>query len=109
MNKIMLLSLVTGFVVTMPPRVNALNLPEISQNFHGKTNVLLAQDRRHRERRQYFVYYRAPQDSKWTLEGPHPDRQEARRVAHRLERRGFRTDLRVIVDINRRGDRGRDR
>ncbi len=105
----MLLSLITGFVVTMPHRVNALNLPEISQNLDGKTNVLLAQDRHHREHRQYFVYYRAPQDRTWTLEGPHPDRQEARRAARRLERRGFRTDLRVVIDVNRRGDRERDR
>jgi hypothetical protein len=132
MKKIILLSLIyTGFLVTIPVRVNALKPQTVSQNFHGEPNLRLAQFRRHHDarsvrvreasavptagltptaeklrQRQYSVYYRSPGDLqwiRWTLEGLHADRRDAERAARRLERRGYRTDIRVNEAANRPG------
>ncbi len=114
MKKIILFSLVcTSFLAIIPIKVNALNPQQVGQNFHEvkSEGVLLVQDRRYRDR-QYSVYYRSPRDRQWTFEGFHPDRRDAERAARRLERRGFRTEIRGSGwDRDDRGggwDRGRD-
>ena len=46
MNNIILISLVhVGFLVTVPFATNALDSQPVSQNFEGKMNVLISQDR----------------------------------------------------------------
>jgi hypothetical protein len=103
MNKIMLLLLVcTGFVASMPMNANALVPQVVSQNLHGETNQLIAQDRDNRNRdRQFTVYYRSSNERQWTLEGSHTDRRDAQRAANRLERRGYKTYVQVSREANR--------
>ncbi len=106
MNKIILLSLVcTGFLVTMPFEVNALEPQQVSQSFPGTTNLRIAQFRRNQDR-QFSVYYRSPRDRQWTLEGSHTNRRDAERAASRLQRRGLRTYIQLSRAVNRRMDRG---
>ncbi len=104
MKKTLLLSLVLiGFVVAMPSSANALDPHQGSQNLYGETNTLLAQYWRNRNQdRRFSVYYRSPRDRRWTLEGYHPNRQDANRAANRLQRRGFRTYVQVSREVNRR-------
>ncbi len=110
MKRIVLFSLVfTAFSIAMPFQVSALDLQPFSQNFQYKTteNVLLAQDRRHRDR-QYSVYYRTPRDRQWNFDSSHQDRDRAERVARRLERRGYTTSIRVSREVNDGGRWDRD-
>lgn len=52
----------------------------------------MRQYRRDRMRRHhYYVYYRNRWARRWTLEGYHQNRRDARRASNRLERRGYRT------------------
>jgi hypothetical protein len=110
MNKIMLFLLIcTGLVAIVPMSAKALAPQIVSQNLHGETNLLIAQDRDNRNRqRQFTVYYRSPRDRQWTLEGPHPDRRDAERAARRLERRGYKTYVQVSREAHR-GMMDRDR
>jgi hypothetical protein len=106
MNKIVLFSLVcTGFISVMPSKVNATGLAQVSQNYSGETNVLVAQYRRNQDR-QFSVYYRNRGVRQWTFEGYHANRQDAQRAANRLERRGFRTYVQVSRRVNSGMNRG---
>ena len=106
MNKIVLLSLVyTGFLVTMPFEASALDSQTVSQNFDGGMNVPVAQGRPSYQR-GYTVHYRSPRDRQWTLEGFHAERPDAERAARRLERSGFRTQIRSRA-AERRSNGGR--
>jgi hypothetical protein len=94
MNKIIVISLVSaGFLVTMPFETNALNLRSVNQNLLEKTNLQVAQNRPTYQR-GYTVHYRSHRDRKWTLEGFHAERPDAERAARRLQRNGFRTQIR---------------
>jgi hypothetical protein len=100
MNKIVLFSLVcTGFVSVIPSNANAAGLAQVSQNFYGETNALVAQNRRNQDR-QFSVYYRNPRQRQWTLEGYHANRRDAQQAANRLERRGYRTYVQVSRRVN---------
>jgi hypothetical protein len=100
MNKIVLFSLVcTGFLSVIPSQVNAADLAQVSQNFYGETNVLVAQNIRNQNRR-FSVYYRNRGVRQWTFEGYHNNRQDAQRAANRLQRRGFRTYVQVSRRVN---------
>jgi hypothetical protein len=106
MNKIVLFSLVcTGFVSVMPAKVDAAGLAQVSQNYSGEKNVLVAQYRRNQDR-QFSVYYRNRGERQWTLEGYHNNRQDAQRAANRLERRGYRTYVQVSRRVNSGMGRG---
>lgn len=85
----------------MPVAVNALDLPPVSQNFDGETNLRISQDRPSYQR-GYTVHYRSPRDRTWTLEGFHAERRDAERAARRLQRSGFRTKIRSLA-AERRG------
>ncbi len=101
MNKIILISLVsTGVLVTMPFEVNALNSQPVSQNLFVKTNLQVAQ--RPTYQRGYTVHYRSPRDRKWTLAGFYAERLDAQRAALRLQRSGFRTQVRSRAAAERR-------
>jgi hypothetical protein len=108
MNKIMLLSLVCmGFIASVPTSANALDSQVVSQNPHGEASLLIAQYRRNQNRdRQFSVYYRNSNDRQWTFEGYHNNRQDARRAANRLERRGYLTYVQVSREVNRGMNRG---
>ena len=107
MKKIITISLVyTGFLVTMPFEANALDLETVSQNFGGEINLPISQGRPSYQR-GYTVHYRSPRDRRWTLEGFHAERPDAQRAARRLERSGFRTQIRSRAAAERR--RGGDR
>jgi hypothetical protein len=94
MNKIILISLVyTGVLVTMSFEANALNSQPVSQNLLEKMNLQVAQSRPTYQR-GYTVHYRSPRDRKWTLAGFHAERPDAERAARRLQRSGFRTQIR---------------
>ena len=97
----------TGFLVTMPFEANGLNSQPVSQNLLEKTNLRVAQSRPTYQR-GYTVHYRSPRDRKWTLSGFHAERPDAERAAHRLERSGFRTQIRSRAAAERRR-RGGDR
>ena len=102
MKKIITISLVyTGFLVTMPFEANALDLQTVSQNLLEKTNLRVAQSRPTYQR-GYTVHYRSPRDRQWTLEGFHAERPDAQRAARRLERSGFRTQIRSRAAAERR-------
>ena len=106
-NNIILISLVhVGFLVTVPFAANALNSQPVSQNFEGKMNLPIDLGRPSYQR-GYTVHYRSPRDRKWTLEGFHAERPDAQRAARRLERSGFRTQIRSRAAAERR--RGGDR
>jgi uncharacterized lipoprotein len=101
MNKIILISLVyTGVLVTMPFEANALNSQPVSQNLLDKTNLQVAQ--RPTYQRGYTVHYRSPRDRKWTLAGFYAERPDAQRAARRLQRSGFRTQIRSRAAAERR-------
>jgi hypothetical protein len=102
MNKIIMISLVSaGFLVTMPFEANALNSQAVSQNFGAEMNLPISQGRPSYQR-GYTVHYRSPRDRKWTLEGFHAERPDAERAARRLERSGFRTQIRSRATAERR-------
>ncbi|WP_310486579.1 hypothetical protein [Chamaesiphon sp. VAR_69_metabat_338] len=102
MYKIIIISLVyTGFLVAMPFAANALNSQPFSQNFEGKTDLPISQGRPTYQR-GYTVHYRSLRDRKWTLEGFHAERPDAERAARRLQRSGFRTQIRSRAAAERR-------
>ena len=102
MNKIVIISLVsTGFLVTMPCGANVLNLQPVNQNLLDKTNLPISQNRPTYQR-GYTVHYRIPRDRKWTLEGFHAERPDAQRASRRLQRSGFRTQIRSRAAAERR-------
>jgi hypothetical protein len=102
MNKIIIISLVsTGFFVMMPFEANALNSQPVSQNSEGKINLPISQGRPTYQR-GYTVHYRSPRDQKWTLAGFHAERPDAERAARRLQRSGFRTQIRSRAAAERR-------
>jgi hypothetical protein len=102
MNKIIIISLVcTGFLVAMPFEVNALKSRSVNQRLPEKTNLQVAQNRPTYQR-GYTVHYRSPRDRKWTLEGFHAERPDAERAARRLQRSGFRTQIRSRAAAERR-------
>ena len=102
MKKIITTSLVyTGFLVAMPCEANALDLQTVSQNWLEKTNLRVAQSRPTYQR-GYTVHYRSPRDRPWTLAGFHAERPDAQRAARRLERSGFRTQIRSRAAAERR-------
>jgi hypothetical protein len=102
MNKIIIISLIyTGFLVAIPFEANALNSQPVSQNFEGEMNLSISQGRPIYQR-GYTVHYRTPRDRQWTLEGFHAERRNAERAARRLERSGFRTQIRSRAAAERR-------
>ena len=102
MKKITIISWVfAGFLVTMPFEANALDSQTVSQNFGGEINLPISQGRPSYQR-GYTVHYRSPRDRKWTLEGFHAERPDAQRAARRLERSGFRTQIRSRAAAERR-------
>jgi hypothetical protein len=102
MNEIIIISLVyTGVLVTIPCEANALNSQPVNQNFEGKMNLPISQGRPSYQR-GYTVHYRNPRDRKWTLEGFHAERPDAERAARRLQRSGFRTQIRSRAAAERR-------
>jgi hypothetical protein len=108
MNKIIIISLVyMVFSVMIPFEVNALNSQPINQNLLEKANLRVAQESRPTYQLGYTVHYRSPRDRQWTLEGFHAARLDAIRAARRLQRSGFRTQIRSRAAAERRltGDR----
>jgi hypothetical protein len=102
MNKIITVSLIyTGFLVAIPFEANALNSRSVNQNLLEKKNLQVAQNRPTYQR-GYTVHYRSSRDSKWTLEGFHAERPDAERAARRLQRSGFRTQIRSRAAAERR-------
>jgi hypothetical protein len=107
-----------GVLLPMPGATNALDPQQIDRNFRGESNLLIAQYRGRQEHR-YYVYYRSPHARilTWILDGFHVERRDAERAARRLERRGYRTDIRQRREAehhdgwgrNRDGDRDRHR
>jgi phage replication-related protein YjqB (UPF0714/DUF867 family) len=107
MNKIILISLVLAeFLVAMPLTVNALDSQTVSQNFDDQVKVRISQVRPPYQI-GYTVHYRSPRDRKWTLEGFHVERRNAERAARRLQRSGFRTQIRSLAAAERRRSGGR--
>lgn len=107
MKKIITISWVyAGFLLAIPFEANRLNSQTVSQNLLEETNLRVAQSRPSYQR-GYTVHYRSPRDHKWTLEGFHAERPDAERAARRLERSGFRTQIRSRAAAERRsnGDR----
>lgn len=102
MNKIIIISLACiGVLVTMPFEANALNSQPINQNLLEKTNLRVAQDRLSYQR-GYTVHYRSPRD----LEGFHAERPDAESAARRLQRSGFRTQIRSLNELPSTRSRG---
>jgi hypothetical protein len=107
MNKLIIISLVyTGVLVAIPFEANALNSQPVNQNLPEKTNLPISQGRPTYQR-GYTVHYRSPRDRKWTLEGFHAERPDAERAARRLQRSGFRTQIRSRAAAERRSNRDR--
>ncbi len=107
MSKLMLISLVSvGLLVAMPLTVNALDSQIVSQNFDDEVKVQISQVRPPYQI-GYTVHYRSPRDRKWTLEGFHAERRNAERAARRLQRSGFRTQVRSLAAAERRRSGGR--
>jgi phage replication-related protein YjqB (UPF0714/DUF867 family) len=107
MNKIILISLISvGFLVAMPLTVNALDSQIVSQNFDDEVKVRISQVRPTYQI-GYTVHYRNSRDRKWTLAGFHVERRDAERAARRLQRSGFRTQIRSRAAAERRGNGGR--
>ncbi len=107
MKKIITISWVyAGFLLAIPFEANRLNSQTVSQNLLEETNLRVAQGRLSYQR-GYTVHYRSPRDRQWTLEGFHAERGDAQRAARRLERSGFRTQIRSRAAAERRsnGDR----
>jgi hypothetical protein len=102
MKKIITISWVyAGFLVAIPFEANALNSQTASQNLLEKTNLRVAQSRPTYQR-GYTVHYRSPRDRQWTLSGFHAERPDAERAARRLQRSGFRTQIRSRAAAERR-------
>jgi hypothetical protein len=102
MPRIILLSLVwIGLLASLPLVASELNSPTVNQNFEGQKNLPISQSRPTYQR-GYTVHYRSPRDRKWTLEGFHADRRDADRVAMRLQRSGFSTQVRSRAAAERR-------
>ena len=85
----------------MPFEANALNSQPVSQISEGKMNLPISQGRPTYQR-GYTVHYRSSRDRKWTLEGFHAERPDAERAARRLQRSGFRTQIRSRAAAERR-------
>ena len=103
MKKIILLSLVCAeFLVTASLTANALDRQEVSLSLDREQNVLPTQTRPPYQI-GYTVHYRSPRDKKWTLDGFHTERRDAERAARRLQRSGFRTQIRSRAAAERRG------
>ena len=90
-----------GFLVAIPFEANRLNSQTVSQNLLEETNLRVAQSRPTYQR-GYTVHYRSPRDRQWTLEGFHAERPDAERAARRLQRSGFRTQIRSRAAAERR-------
>jgi hypothetical protein len=102
MKRIILLSLAwIGLSASLPVVASGLNSQPVNQNFKGQKNLPISQSRPTYQR-GYTVYYRNPRDRKWTLEGFHADRLEAERVARRLQRSGFKTQVHSRAAAERR-------
>jgi hypothetical protein len=95
-------------VATILFGVIALNSPAVNANFDGKQQFLLAQQDRFRFDRQYSVYYSNRRDFQWTLEGIHFNLYDAEWAARRLQRRGYKTDIRANEESNSGGGRKRE-
>jgi hypothetical protein len=85
---ILLLLLCTGLLGSMPVVANELNVSIAP----GHPTY----------QRGYTVHYRSPRDRQWTLEGFHAERRDAERAARRLQRSGFRTQVRSRAAAERR-------
>jgi hypothetical protein len=106
MNKLIIISLVcTAVLVAIPFEANALNSQPVNQNLPEKTNLPISQGRPTYQR-GYTVHYRSPRDQKWTLESFHAERPDAERAARRLQRSGFRTQIRSRAAAERRRSGG---
>jgi hypothetical protein len=102
MNRIISFSLVcTGLFASLPVVANELNSPIFNQNFDGKPNLPIAPTRPTYQR-GYTVHYRNSRNRQWTLEGFHAERRDAERAAMRLQRSGFRTQVRSRAAAERR-------
>ena len=102
MKRIILLSLAyTGLLASLPVVANELNSQPVNQNFDGKVNLPITQSRPTYQR-GYTVHYRSLRDRQWTLEGFHAERRDAERAAMRLQRSGFRTQIRSRAAAERR-------
>jgi hypothetical protein len=102
MNRIISLSLVfTGLLASMPVVANELKAPTVNQNFDGKINLPIAPGRPTYQR-GYTVHYRNSRSRQWTLEGFHSERRDAERAAMKLQRSGFRTQVRSRAAAERR-------
>jgi hypothetical protein len=115
MNEIIPISLLyIGLLVTNPFAANTLGTQEVSLNLDRETNVLPAQNRPPYAI-GYTVHYRSPrvggasplENRKWTLEGFHLERRDAESAARRLQRLGFRTEIRSRAAAERRSGGGR--
>jgi phage replication-related protein YjqB (UPF0714/DUF867 family) len=107
MSKIILVSLVSvGFLMAMPLTANALDSQIVSQNFDDDVKVRISQVRPTYQI-GYTVHYRNSRDRKWTLASFHAERRDAERAARRLQRSGFRTQIRsrAAAERSRTGDR----
>ena len=102
MKRIILLSLAyTGLLASLPVVANELNSQPVNQNFDGKVNLPIIQNRPTYQR-GYTVHYRSLRDRQWTLAGFHAERRDAERAAMRLQRNGFRTQIRSRAAAERR-------
>jgi hypothetical protein len=102
MKRIILLSLVwTWLLASLPVMANELNSQPVSQNFEGQKNLPISQTRPTYQR-GYTVHYRTLRNRKWTLSGFHADLRDAERAAMRLQRSGFRTQIRSRAAAERR-------
>jgi hypothetical protein len=102
MKRIILLSLAhTVLFASMPAMANELNSQPVSPNFEGSKNLPISQSRPTYQR-GYTVHYRNSRSRQWTLEGFHAERRDAERAAVRLQRSGFRTQIRSRAAAERR-------
>ena len=102
MKRIISLSLVcAGLLASLPVVANELNLPTVKQKFDGKINLPITPGRPTYQR-GYTVHYRNSRSRQWTLEGFHAERRDAERAAMRLQRSGFRTQVRSRAAAERR-------
>jgi hypothetical protein len=106
MQKIIISLVSMGFLVAMPFEANALNSQPLNQNLLEKTSLPISQGRPSYQQ-GYTVHYRTPHDRRWTLAGFHAERSDAERAARRLQRSGFRTQIRSRAAAERRRSGGR--
>ncbi len=78
-----------------------LNSQPANQNSDGQVNLPITQSRPTYQR-GYTVHYRNSRSRKWTLEGFHAERRDAERAAMKLQRSGFRTQIRSRAAAERR-------